>query len=211
MWNFLKHLWRLVVSDFKSIWHWIIKAIAAIYTVIADISNTMSRGFVDIWNATVKLADEIESYAVSVYNWAKATINAVWNDIVKWVVGLWHDLSTAIDAVYKFAAHWIDWILNWVGKLFNDITSWVIRDIWNPLYTAITSAWNWIYKYGAMMLYLLTHPDALVRLIAAYLWREWMNIVRHYARPIGHWLIRVMPSMAGELASLIEDIISSLI
>ena len=67
-----------------------------------------------------------------------------------------------------------------------------------------------IYLISAGLFHLLTHPDQLAGLIGKYVLANWMSLGTKFALPFFKWVYTSSISLAPELGSLLENVISSL-
>jgi phage-related protein len=211
MLNFINNLFNSVVNDVKSVWNWILKTISAVYSFIDREFQVVERYATDVYNYLDGLFHTAWNFIVQVYNYAKSIVDVVIHDVVSWVTRIWNDVFSFAKGVYEQLVQWADYFKHLIASVIDDIRTWVVNNIWNPLFNSIKEALGWITHEGAMMYDLLTHPDKLVALLGGYLWSAFLGLIKAGARPIGRFLVHIMMGMAGEVADVLEAIISSLV
>ena len=131
--------------------------------------------------------------------------------IIKWVVGLYDDLSKYATDLYHWALSEFDYLTKWLSSQVAALINWVIANIWQPLYTSLSGAIQWILKDGAWLWDVVSNPDKLVAWIARYLLDAWLSILTRYAKPIVQYLLKQSMALVPDLVSLLEDVISKVL
>lgn len=211
MLNFINNLFKSVVNDVKAVWNWILKTISAVYSFIDREFQVVERYATDVYHYLDGLFHTAWNFIVQVYNYAKSIVDVVIRDVVSWVTRIYNDVYGFAKGVYEQLVQWVDYLKHLIASAIDDVRAWIINDIWNPLFNSIKSALSWILHEGAMMYDLLTHPDRLAALLGSYLWRAGLGLIKAGAKPIARFFVHVMMGMAGEIADVLEAIISALI
>lgn len=211
MLSWLSSLWKTITGDIASVTHWVLKTIQAVYSFIDREFGVVERYATDIWHSTENLFNEVWKYILQVYNYAKAIVDVVIHNLISWVTGIWNDVFSFAKGVYEQLVQWVDFLKHAIAVAIDDVRTWIINSIWNPLFKAITEALNWIAHEGAFVYDLLTHPDKLFALLAAYIWGAWIGLFKKYGRTIARWLMHEMMSLTGDLADILEAIISGML
>jgi hypothetical protein len=132
VWGFLRHLGALV----SGAWDWMVNGIGWFASQIGEWASWVYN---TIWHIVTKLIPEAVAWAFTqATRWAARAIHTLsgWakgavSGIIRWAKGALHEVG-------KLAEH-----------LYNKVTKWV------------NTAVQWVGKYGARTLYLLSHPLVL--------------------------------------------------
>lgn len=209
--NWLKDLYNGLVGDLNAVQKWIVGAINAVYSFFDRLINQLWSALSWLQNALNSFVSQIYQYALSLYHLIMWIIQVGIPQVTSWaqreLSKLWNYLSGLVNWALSQLTALGDWAL---GQL-NRLADWVVRNVYDPLYNAVTGAIRWIQREGAFVYYLLTHPDQLASIIGKYLLGAWMGLGRRYAKPFVRWILHTAMSEAGALGSIIEDIITSII
>jgi phage-related protein len=211
MLDFLAQVANLITGDIKAVKNWILSIIQAVYSFIDREISAIGTEVHDVWSQLYGFITTVEHYVISVYNYVVNGLNIVYHDITSWVSGELAALGNWITGVVHDILAGLDYVKNAIVKAYDDIEHWVMQHIWDPLWAAITQAWNWITHEGAFIYGLVTHPERLAALLGHYLWSSYLGLIKRYAKPIAHWLLHTMLSLAGDVADVLETIITALI
>lgn len=209
--NWILNLWRSITGDIRNVVKWITHAIAAVYSFIDRLVGELGKEISFVWHASEALYRTVWNFVTSVYNLARMIIDVLLRDLTSWITGLWNDVFSYAKSVYQELVGWADFLRNLIYSVGRDIEQWVIRDIWHPLYGDISRSIHWITHEGAYVYNLLTHPEVLAKLLAKWLWAEYLILLRRYGKVIGHWLLHSMPGLAGSLLDILETILSGIL
>lgn len=211
MFGWLSSAWNWAVGGLDDLWH---KAVSLIQSVVSWTLGWINQLIGDInsvYQWTTSFITSVENWVESLYTATVSLANSIYHDVVSWVQGL-------INDVYSYAFSIAQWVSSWIDRIYNDITSWlrsvenwVVSNIWQPLYNYIKGAYDWITRYGSWVLYLLTHPDALVTILGGYLLHTWGSLARKYAGAVGRFLAHTLLSLSSEALGIIEDIIAGIL
>lgn len=94
---------------------------------------------------------------------------------------------------------------------FSALIKWIIKTIFDPLFGDIARALGWIAKEGAYVLDLLTHADKLLAWLLHYLIGDWSALSRIFGRIFLSWYKGNWRSIAPVVATILEDIIASVL
>ena len=211
MFGIINHLRTILANAIDSVDKWVLKLINAAYDYAHELFQEMRVAVNEVNDALIGFERNITHYAnvvntfahwivtkyvPSVISWARRELTKLGNDVVnvvhdleKWVVRLGNDIVSAV----------------------RNITAWAIKHIYDPLDKAFTSAWHWITHEGAFAYALLTHPERLAAILAGYLWKSWLALIRANSKQIARWLLKAMPGMVGELTDAVESFIHDLL
>lgn len=210
MFNWLKSIFNGGKGVLTDIEKWLAGAITAVYSFFNNLID-------QIWSALRILGNSITTFA----GWVESGITDLYH-LIRWVidVGIPRVLQWAESELAKLASYLSqlrDWAISQLEKLgqwalseLNKLTQWVLKNVWDPLWNAITGAIRWIEKEGAYVYYLITHPDKLAAVLAQYILSNIMMLGRRFAKPFVRWLLHNMISEIPSISSIIEDIIASL-
>lgn len=211
MFNWLKDLYNGLVGDLNAVQKWIMGAINAVYSFFDQLIN-------QLWGAIDWLIGELNSaigqiyqYALSLYHLIMWVIQTGIPQLARWAQNELGKLWNYLGGLVSWAEAQLAAVGRWVLGELNQLVDWVIRNIWDPLYNAVSYAIRWIGREGAFVYYLLTHPDQLAAILGRYLLGSWMGLGRKYAKPFVRWILHTALSEAHTFGSIIEDIITSII
>lgn len=211
MLGWLQSIWDYVTGSLNDVRNWILSIISAVYSYIGRVINAL-EGFTQwVYNASIGLFWQAWNFASSVYTFAAWIVTHAIPDVVSWA---WRELlrlGRAISDAWSWIISRLDWLVRYVESLVGDAVSWIIHNIWDPLWNHVQGIWKWIWREGAYMLYLLTHPDKLVTVLGGYLWRSWLDLLRRYSGPIGRFMARQMLGATRDIANVLELIISAML
>ena len=211
MGNILGWLLGTLAGPLLDVVKWINKAFDATFSWVMSWVKALESEFMAGLRNAENFATSVETYAISVYRYAKSIYDYVTVAFKGWILALYADLKKYADDAYSYLIGWIGWLKNSLTKLGNDILSWIMTNIWNPLYADIRQAWNWITKYGPLIVALVTDPGKLASYLGKYLWSSWIGLITQYSKPIARWLLHSMLGMTHEIATVVEDIIAGML
>jgi hypothetical protein len=210
MFGWLKDLYNGAGGVLTSVEKWLAGAINVVYSYFNNLISQLWSGLQQLASTINRYIGQLEQSLYSLYTLAQWIITKGIPQLASWA---WNELGRLRD----YAVHLYDWAASelnrlraWAVSELNNVIQWVIHHIWNPLWTAITSAIKWIEKEGAYVYYLLTHPDKLAALIGQYVLSQAMNLGKRFAKPFVKWLVHNMIHEIPFLTGIIEDIIASL-
>lgn len=211
MLNFFKGLWGFFSNPIEAIWHEILNLFAAVYSFFDRLYNALASDITGVARSLAHFADSVAKWVTTTVNWIIGFIKSEANAIVKWASQIIDDVRTfAIDA-YKWTVQQIDRILGYIASTVNSIVSWIIKNIWNPLYTNIAGAINWITRYGNWIFDLVSNPEKLVAWIFGYLVRAWLQILKTWGVPIVAFILQQARFLIPDVVALLEDVISKVL
>lgn len=211
MLSFIAGIGNAITGAINDVKNWILRLIQAVYSFIDGEIDALGREILDVYNEAIALGRSVEQYAVSIYTVLSSVITTGLHDVISWASNALNTLSSIVNAAIHDIEAGLDDVRNRILQAYHDIESWVMQNIWDPLWNFITTAIHWIENEGAFVYDLLTHPDKLVKLIASYIWQEWLTLLKTYAAPIGRWLLHSMIGLAGDLIDVFETIIAALL
>lgn len=210
MLQWLKDLYNGANGVLTTIERWVVGAINVVYSYFSALISQLWTGLQSLANAVNKFVGEVELSLYNLYTQAQWIITKGIPQLANWVLNELNKLGAYIYSVYNWAVKELAWLETWAQNELTKLTEWVLKNVWDPLWNAITSAVKWIETEGAYVYYLLTHPDQLAAILGAYLLREWTSLGRKYAKPFVKWLFHSMIAEIPSVSSVIEDIIASL-
>jgi hypothetical protein len=210
MLGFLAKIVHLITGSIDNVVRWVTSTIAAVYSYFDKLYTWLWHEEIVLSQTINRFAAEAYHYTLTVYNTVNAILNRLFAD-------LWHLLKHDFAVAWS----WITWlkreityIFDYVRKqaesLVSSIEQWVVSNIYDPLLNEIRALEHRILAPIVYAYDLVTHPDKLVKIIASYLWREWVTLLKKYSKPIARFLLHAMIGMAKELADLLEIIITAM-
>jgi hypothetical protein len=210
MLNWLRDIYnggKGVLSDIEK---WLAGAINAVYSYFDSLISQIWTGLQRLANAINSLISKLEQSLYSLYTLTQWIITKAIPQLANWA---WTELGRLRDyaiGIYHWAISELARLEAWAQSELNKVIQWVIHHIWDPLWTAITTAIRWIEREGAFVYYLLTHPDKLAAILAQYVLGHWMNLGKRFARPFVRWIVHNTIAEVPTISSIIEDILASL-
>lgn len=211
MGSWLKGLFHWGVSSIADEWNKFISVISAVYSYISSVDSSIWDEFTSLWHSFTMYLTAVEAWTSSLYDATYAWAASALRNTIAWASRELDSLGRDISSVVYWATSLISALRAWVTSLIDDVTSWVIRNIYDPLARGLDGALGWIVREGYYAYNLLTHPELLAAFLAKYLWSGLFSLPRRYAGAIAHWLIHHMLDSAGSAASVLEDIIASIV
>lgn len=209
--NWILSIWHQITGDINNVIRWITSTIAAVYSFVNRLFDAAWHAALDAWNYADSLFHQAWAYIAQVYHYAVAIVDVVIHNVIVWVTRIWNDLYSYAHSVYETLVSWADFLRHAIAVGLDDLRSWIINDVWNPLFTSLKDAWNWIAHEGAFVYYLLTHPDKLAALLGRYLWTAYIGLLKTYGKVIGQWLLHSMRGLAGPFFDILEMILSGIL
>lgn len=210
-WNWVKGGWDFAFSGIKQLYQWVLTTIAQVYDYVNGLVQWLEDQINQAFQYALNLAISIEKWGQSWYDWIISWARSTFDQITRWVTGLWNQLWGYIQDAWNFA-HWVySYLYNLVSGWINDVYKWVERNIWDPLYNWVTGIYKELSSYISYLLQFIQHPELLANLIAGYLIKFWLALVRKYAVTLARWWMRVMMSLVGEFTDILESILSAIL
>lgn len=211
MLNLLKSAYNLFTKGLSAVYHWVLNAIAVVYTYV-------NKLFDELGKEVVSVAHSLTSFAHSVSVWVTQAIDNLIKDIestgrsiISWATGLLNDLRNYAISVYQWAARTFDSIIKSIAAAVSYLEKWIIQDIYDPLYNFAKKLENWVLTEGAWLYDLVSHPDKLVAWIARYLLSAWLTIIKTWGVPVAKFIMSQWKKFEPDLVSILEDIISKVL
>lgn len=211
MFGWLKDLYNGLVGELSAIEKWIMGALTAVYSFFNRLINQLWNALAWLQNALNSIVNQIYQYALSLYHLILWVIQVGIPQVATWAQHELGKLWDYLGGLVNWARSQLGALANWALGALNRLADWVVRNVYDPLYNAVTGAIRWIEREGSFVYYLLTHPDQLAAILGRYLLGVWMGLGRRYAKPFIRWILHSMISEAGTIASIIEDIITSVL
>lgn len=209
--GWLDSLWNSFTGGLSGIWHWIIDAFKSVWSFIYKMYDVLSHGINVVAGALDDFAKQVDKFIVTgVDNLYHLALKWV-TDLKDWAVREFDAIIGDINKLVKWAVNQVDNLVHEIAKAYNAIEHWVMVEIWLPLKTRLDSAINWIEQEGAYVYDLITHPEKLVTLIESYLMSAWLVWLRRLARPIAQLILQQFRTLAGELISVLEDVLTNIL
>lgn len=211
MLSFLEGVWNVTFGGLANLWHSVLNIFKTIYSWV-------SRSLSILWHDIESVGNDLANFARAVERWATSAIDNLYHLALKWVTDLEHwtvsqlnRIASYADNVYRWTLRTFDDIAHRIAQAYTDIERWVISSIWNPLFNSIAGLIHWIEHEGAYVYDLLTHPDKLVQLLSAYLWKAWLTLLRQFAIPVTTFIIGNFRAVVPDLISVAEDILTKVL
>jgi phage-related protein len=203
---------------------------------LAGLIGFFSGAFRELWNAVINVIRTLDGYLERRINAVQTQVNALiageWHlsffisdfisgpfaSFVKWTQVRTATIITYFDGKYNDLARNINDIRSWVPglvaaaealarSLFGQLLKWVIDTIFGPLSRDIAKALGWIFKEGAWILDVLTHPEKLIALVLHYLFGAWVTFAIRYGPVMVSYGLRHWKTLLPTLLNIIENII----
>jgi len=211
MLSLLKSIWNLFTGGVADIWHHVISLISAVWSYADRIYNVLAHDVTTVYDSLIHFAKSVDKWVTHTVDWLRGLIQQVYHDIVSWAVRQLNNLRNFAVSAYRWTVRELDKLASSISATAHAITSWVIQHIWQPLDNAITGAIHWIEHEGAFAYDLVTHPDKLAALLAAYLFRFWLALLRQWAVPITRFVLHQSRALVPDFVSILEDVITKVL
>lgn len=208
---FLQRIWNDFTSGLEHVYHWVLNLIAVVYSYINRLFNALASEVLSVWHQLQHFADAVGKWVTQEVAYLIKFIETSYHDLLHWASVAIHDVASYAETVYHWALKEFDYVTHWVSTVVNAVVNWVIKNIWQPLYDGLTTALNWITREGAYVWDIITHPEKLAAILAAYLLKSWLFIIRTWAKPIASYILRHAMSLIPDLVSILEDAISKVL
>lgn len=206
MLGLLKQAWNYFTSGLASVYHWVLNAIAVVYSYVNKLFDSLSRYAIGVYRELETFAHNVDVWVTRTVSWIIAFIKSEANAIVHWTVKIFDDLRSYAEAVYAWAVKYFDYVINWVTANLAKFIKWIVQDVWTPLYNYFRSLFQWIDQYGNWLWDIVSHPEKLVAWLMRYLLSAWLTILRTWAVPIVAFLIQQAYKFIPDIVSLLEDV-----
>lgn len=211
MLEWLQNIADSVFSGLNSLRDWIIRAIAAVYSYISARVGALAGEFYSFTYWVGQTIDGVAAFARQVRDYAVYIGEHVIHDILDWAYRSFADLRDFINWVLQELRIGIDNLVHTIQAVEFTIVHWVIANVYQPIKDFIDGVVRWFTDNINNILKYFLHPELLVQLVAEWLWREWLNLLRQYSRPVAKWLLGNMIGLAVLSANVIEDILTAII
>jgi ABC-type proline/glycine betaine transport system permease subunit len=211
MLGLLKQAWNYFTSGLATVYHWVLNAIAAVYSYVNKLFDSLSRYAINVYRELETFAHAVNVWVTKEVSWIIAFIKSEANAIVHWTLNIYDDLRSYAEAVYRWAVKYFDYVINWVTANLAKFIKWIVQDVWTPLYNYFQSLFAWIDKYGSWLWDVVSNPEKLVAWIARYLLSAWLTILKTWSGAIVKWIIQQSYRFLPDIVSLLEDIISKVL
>jgi len=199
------------ISGLKDLWNKALSVISTVYNYFVTLIDALDAELISIYHSLTNFIDAVETYASTLYALVRAWATEQLNSIISWAEKQLASVAKSISSIIAWASSLIDALRAYAVALVNDAKNWVIQNVYNPIVRSITDALKWITTDGYYAVQLLRNPPLLAKLLAKWLWGEWLSLIRQYSGVIGKWILHSMMGMASSVGSVIEDIIASIV
>lgn len=210
MLNWLKDLYNGASGVLSTIERWVVGALNVVYSYFSDLISQLWVGLQQLANTINKYIGQLELTLYNMYNLLQWVLNTGIPELENWALNQVTKVYDYAKSVYAWALSELNRLEAWAVGELDKLTQWILKNIWDPLWNAITNAVKWIENEGAYVYYLLTHPDKLAAFLAKYILGTWMDLGRTFSKPFIKWLVHNMALEIPSVSSIIEDIIASL-
>lgn len=211
MLEWLQNIANSVFSGLNSLRDWIIRAIAAVYSYISARVGALAGEFASFVYWAERAIGSLGDYARRVYDYAVYIGEHVIRDILDWISRRLTDLDNFVNWMLRELRIGLDNLVHTIETVEFNIVHWVVANIYQPIKDFIDGIVRWFTDNINNILKYFLHPELLARLIAEWVWREWINLIRQYSRPVAKWLFGHMISLAVLSANVIEDVLTAII
>lgn len=205
--GFVGSLPEKAVSGVKAVVH----KLAVVWHFLVSIAGVLSDAWTWVVNGVFWLGDRIGAWAGEVYR-------TLWQTLV-------HTVPDAIAWVFSKAAHYAAAI---VTKVYNELHSWVlaverfvvklVHDLVNALGNLVrkfihwaTAPVQWVLRWGAWLIRLITHPGNLANWIAGAILEPVIKWFLKAGASVVVWFLRLALSKGSPLVLLIEDVLHEML
>jgi phage-related protein len=210
MFDLIARISSIITGDINAVKNWIIKLIQSVYSFISRELDLLGHDISNVWNDLYGFILTVEHFALNTYNTLYGYVVNGLKSVISWAGNEINKLASWVHTAYETVVGWIDDVRKEIDALSSALVKWVLQHIWDPLYNFVAQALHWIEHEGAYIYDLITHPDKLVTLLGHYLWISWLGLTKAHAKPIAHWFLHTMLSIAGEFADVLETIIAAM-
>lgn len=210
MFSWLKGIYNGTVGALSTVEKWIVGALNTVYSYFSDLISQVWSATQQLVGSLGNLVNKLEDALYSLFNLVQWVVTKGIPDLANWASNELAKLLDYAKGLYNWAVSELGRLENWVIGELAKLVDWALKNIWDPLWSEITSVIRWIEQQGAYVYYLLTHPDVLAQILAQYVLSQWLNLGKRFAKPFIRWLAHNMISEIPTISSIIEDIIASL-
>lgn len=211
MFGIISKIIHYITGVVSSVEKWVLRGIDAVYHFVTRLFHELRRAVNGVWKSLVDFGKAVDKFLNRLVTFALWIVRKYVPSVIHWALRNFDALLRDIRGVIDWAGKWITRIYNDLVSAVRDLTSWIIAHIWTPLFDAITTAWHWITHEGYYVWNLVTHPELLMKVIGAYLWSNFLGLLKHYSVPITRWLIHGMLSLSNDVADVLESIIANML
>lgn len=205
--EWLQSIANSVFSGLNNLRDWIIRAIAAVYSYIVARIQEVARSIGDVVRWAQKWLEELGHYVDDVLHYAINIAQQIIPAITRWISDRLNDLQNFSNWLLREIRVGLDNLLHWVEQVRMIIIRWVLTEIWDPLKRLFDGFFSWVTDNFGKLFNYFAHPELIVQLVAHWLWRTWLDLLKQYSRPVARWLMAHMLGLVSEFVHLIEDII----
>lgn len=210
MLNWLRSIYNGGKGVLTDIEKWLAGAINAVYSYFGGLINQIWSGISVLSNSLDSFVKWVENGISDLYHLAQWIIDVGIPRIVNWAENELAKLASYLAQLRDWAISELKSLGNWALGELNKLAQWVLKNVWDPLWNAVSGVIRWVQKEGAYVYYLITHPDKLAAILGQYVLANAMSLGRKFAKPFVKWLVHNMVREVPSIASVIEDIIASL-
>lgn len=211
MLHWLSDIGHFITGSISVVKDWLIRIIQSVYSFLDATLRHLESELVTSWNELNGFIGAVERFARSAYDALTIYVRVMWKETLSWVTSALDDIRTYLDRTVSWITHEITRLSAETLALIDDLKTWIVKNIIDPLISDVSAILNWLETYGSLVTTFLTHPDILAAWLARYLWRSYFELIRKYSVPIGRWIIHSMIGVAGDVADVLETIMTSLL
>lgn len=211
MLHWLSDIGHFITGSISVVKDWLIRIIQSVYSFLDATLRHLESELVTSWNELNGFIGAVERFARSAYDALTIYVRVMWKETLSWVTSALDDIRTYLDRTVSWITHEITRLSAETLALIDDLKTWIVKNIIDPLISDVSAILNWLETYGSLVTTFLTHPDILAAWLARYLWRSYFELIRKHSVPIGRWIIHSMIGVAGDVADVLETIMTSLL
>jgi hypothetical protein len=187
------------------------KALSELWHTLTDCFYAVREAWALMVTGAHVVAGLLEDTASALYNAYRYLYRTYLPKLTKTVWGWVQTARALAQSLVTDLYHWL------VGKLADlwdyakGIITWALAHIYNPLYDALTQAWQWIADRGSVLWHYVQHPETLAALLLAPLLSVALGWVRDHTDVIARWLMASLLGALLEAADIIEEIFADLV
>lgn len=197
-----------IPGDIKDAVSKIKHAITAVWFFLIHIGGLITGAWDWMVNGVAWFSGQVSNWAAAVYSTAWHTLTNVIPGAAAWAVrkalGLAGVALAKVEGWLKGLIHnAIRWAKGELHKLAATAKGWV-----NSVIRFVTAPIRWIYHVAKGAVELVLHPEALAKWLVGHLVVPLVLWVMRSGSPVLSWFIKRFIASGGELAALLEDVIT---
>lgn len=178
--------------------------IHGIFRLQWDAWNDFWNGARDVWAGMRALSIAVYHRFIDLYrHWLPYLYS-----YAHWVLTL---LGKAIDEAKKLLLAAINSLYHWALTTFDATRKWAVKEIWDPLFKSLTSAWHWLTHEGATIWHYFTHLPEFADLLFWHILASLEKYAWDAGKLLGRFFLSLFYHNVVRFATLMEDIVDAIL